>query len=799
MTPPNPTRAPRRRGWLALALMVLAAAAVGGPLAAQQAAGDPPVRAIEVRGLTTLSEETLLYYLGLEVGKPVVPAELNRNIQTLWSRELVDDVKVDSEPLDDGVKLIVTVTERSVLRSIDYKGLKKISQTDVRDKLISERIGVREGAPLRYGELNRLKAMIEGLYRDKGYRFAEVTYTLEPVGGNEMRAVFTVDEGDRVRIEDINFEGNTVYSDLRLRLAMKKTKETGPIARVLKRDIYNPATVVDDLDKVRELYKKQGYKNVLLGDPEVEVKPLKPKAASPDDQKRRIFLTIPLEEGERWKFGEISIEGNKVYSDQALLRVFRNKPGSWLRSNLIDEGVKSINELYNNTGYMFARVDTELVERADNVADIIVRVDEGDQFKVGRIEFKGNTRTKDKVLRRELRVQEGFVMNVGALRSSVYKVNQLGYFQLDKEDPVKIDVKAEEKNVDLVFDGEEADRTELQFGGGWSEFDGFFGQFSIRTQNFLGRGETVQASFQSGRYRSLFDLSYFIPWFLDRPQTVGFRAFATEYDYGLFGVNDFVQKQKGASVTYGRSFGLFQSAAITYTLAAINDRQVLLIDNEPVTFLRDITSSSLRPVWSRNSVDNRFEPTRGSRITGSVEYSGGILGGQNEFVRPEASFALFKPLDQYPTHHVFAFNVEAGYIKPFGGGLLTVFEYYVLGGEQSLRGHRRRSLFPRDDAGNLIREASGAVLGGETYLQANVEYHLLAGGPFRVIFFGDAANAWAPGQSVDLGTLRYTAGLELRILVPVFGAPLRFIYAFNLDPKPYDQFESFQFTIGSSF
>ena len=658
---------------------------------------------------------------------------------------------------------------------------------------------MREGTPLRYGEINRLKALIEQLYRDKGYRFAAVSYTLEPVEGNEMRAVFTVDEGDRVRIEDVDFEGNTVYSDFRLRLAMKKTKETGPLTRLLKKDIYSPATIAEDLDKVRDLYKKQGYKNVLLGDPEVEVKALKPEAADPQEQKRRIFLTIPIEEGERWKFGEISIDGNKVYSDQALLRVFRNKPGIWLRSNLIDDGVKSINELYNNTGYMFARVDSELVERHENVADVVVHVDEGDQFKVGRMEFKGNTRTKDKVLRRELRVQEGFVMNVGALRSSVYKINQLGYFQLDKEDPVKIDVNAEKKTIDLVFDGEEADRTELQFGGGWSEFDGFFAQFSIRTQNFLGRGETVQASFQSGRYRSLFDLSYFVPWFLDRPQTVGIRAFSSELDYSVFTANDFVQKQKGASFTYGRNFGLFQSAAITYTLAALNDRQVLLVNDVPTTFSRDITSSSLRPVWSYNSVDNRFEPTRGSRLTGSLEYAGGVLGGQNEFVRPEASYSLFKPLDQYPTHQVLGLNVEGGYIRPFGGGVLSVFEYYVLGGEQSIRGFRRRSLFPRDEAGNLILDPSGAVVGGDRYLQGNLEYHILAGGPFRVILFGDAANTWAPGQSIDVGSMRYTAGLELRILVPVFGAPLRFIYALNLDPQPFDQFENFQFTIGSSF
>jgi outer membrane protein insertion porin family len=781
---------------LAAALVALAAAAGAAPAWAQDAA--PTVTAIEVRGLRTLSEETLIYYLGLEVGKPLDAEELNRNIQGLWQRQLIDDVKVESVPEAGGVRVIVDIDERPILRSIDYKGLKKISQTDIRDRIITERLGVREGAPLGTGELFRLKALIEELYRDKGYRFARVSYELEQVGNNEVRAVFTVDEGDRVRIDDIDFEGNTVFSDLRLRLAMRKTRESGPLSRLLKKDIYNPANVEEDLDKVRDLYKRKGYKNVLLGDVDLDVRTMNPDAPV-EREKRRLFLTVPVEEGERWRFGEITIEGNEVYSDQALLRVFRNKPGTWLRSNLIDEGIESINNLYNNTGYMFARVDTELVERDENVADIVVRVDEGDQFKVGRIEFQGNTRTKDKVLRRELRVQEGFVMNVGALRNSVYKINQLGYFKLDEEDPVQIDVDSEAKKVNLEFEGEESDRTELQFGGGWSGFDGFFGQFSIRTQNFLGRGESIQASFQSSKYRTLFDLGYYIPWFLDRPQTIGVRAFSSELDYGIFGDEDFIRRQRGASLTYGRSFRLFQSAAVSYTFAKYKDRQTFLIDGELENFERDIDSSSIRPIWSFNSIDNRFEPTRGQRMSLSTEYSGGILGGDSEFFRPEASLSLFKPLDEYPTKQVLGLNVEAGYLRPFGDGVLSVFEYYVLGGERSIRGHARRSLFPRDDEGSLLRDPSGFVLGGDRYFQVNLEYHLLAGGPFRVLLFGDAAQTWAPGQSVDFSTLRYTAGVELRILVPVFGAPLRFIYAFNLDPKPYDEFEQFQFTIGPSF
>lgn len=808
------------RAALALALALLVAAP--GPAGAQP--GGPVIREIEVTGLSALAEETLLYYLGLEAGARLDEAALDRNVQGLWQRELIDDIVIRSEPAgEDAVKLVIEVVERPVLRSVDYRGLKKVGQTDVRDRIVSARIGVREGGPVNKGELNRLSAEIEELYREKGYRFARVSWALEPIEGtpNEVRVVYTVDEGDRVRIEDIDFEGNTVYSDTRLRLKMRKTKESGLISRVMRRDIYNPATLDEDLEKVRELYRDSGYKNVLLGDPEIEVRALRPEAAESDEQKRRIFLTVPIEEGERWRFGEISIEGNETYSDQALLRVFRNKPGSWLRSNLIDEGVESITELYNNTGYMFARIEPELIEREGNVADVLIKVDEGDQYTVGRIEFEGNTRTKDKVLRRELRVQEGLLMNVGALRSSVYKVNQLGYFKLDEEDPVQVDVDQEDQEVNLTFAGEEADRTELQFGGGWSEFDGFFGQFSIRTQNFLGRGERVQASFQGGRFRTLFDLGYFVPWFLDRPQTIGFRVFKSELDYGdLTGLQDLTQDSEGVSLSYGRNLRLFQSLGVTYTLARYEDSQTFALGGgaPPIVLARDIDSSSLNPVWSFDKIDNRFEPTRGTRATLSTEISGGFLGGDSDFAEPELTVTLFRPLDDYPTQHVVGLNVQAGQLLPFGQGVRSFFDYYVLGGERSIRGHARRSLFPRDAAGNFLCVPSSVtiirredyipctqavlnpvVVGGDRYIQVNLEYHYLAGGPFRFILFADAGQNWAPDLPLDFGELRYTAGVELRVLVPVFGAPLRFIYAFNLDERPFDEFEQFQFTIGSSF
>jgi outer membrane protein insertion porin family len=760
------------------------------------------IEAIEFKGLKALSEETLRFYLGLAPGQPLDEDALNKNIKKLWERNLVDDVQVESVPTAAGVRLVVTVAERPVLRSIDYQGLKRISKTDLQDKLTTQRVRVHEGEPLSLGELQRVKSTIEDMYGEKGYRFATAQYTVTDVGPNEKKVVFTVDEGDRVRISDIEFEGNTVFNDTRLRLTMRNTKESAFISRIAKKDLYDPAKLQEDLDKVRELYRGVGYKNVVIGDPKIEVRAMNAAGKNPRDQQRRMFITIPLEEGERWKFGQVTIEGNKIYPTPTLLKPFAHQTGGWLRSKAIDDGVKAISDAYHNTGYIFARIDPELVEREGRVADVVIHVNEGEQFKVGRIEFQGNDRTKDKVLRRELRVYEGGLVNVTAIRNSVTKVNQLGYFKLTEETPVDIDTDTEKKRVNLLFKGAESDRTELQFGGGWSELDGFFGQFSISTKNFLGRGEQVGVSIQTGRINKYYDLSYSIPWFLDRPQSVGIRAYKQNYNYFLNSdLDQYMRDSRGLVLTYGRNFKLFQSASISYNLSKYSDKTQVTdpVTRKVTTTPYEINNSSLRPAYVFDSRDNPFETYKGKKLSLAVEYAGGFLGGNNYFLRPEASFSIFQPVTEYPARTIFALNAEAGLIRPYGGHAIPLLERFYLGGENSIRGHRYRSIFLRDGNGKPVRDATGIILGGDKYAQFNLEYHFLLGGPFRVLLFTDAGNVYGEGQSFNLSNLRYTAGVELRVLLPVFGAPLRFIYAKNLKALPEDSFESFQFSIGTSF
>lgn len=794
----------------ALLLVQVTASGQVGPLAEFE---GRTVSAVEYQGNRTLAEETLRYYLGIEEGSVLDQKELNRRLRELWDTGLVDDVKIEGRLAEDGTGVILTVTleERPILASIDYEGLKRVSRTDIEDRIGTDRIQVYEGDNLRLGELKRLERSIEELYREKGFRFADAQFTVEPVSAGEQRVTFSVDEGNRVRIEDIKFEGNTVYSDWRLRLFMSKTKQTGVIWRLTKKDVYNPAKLTEDLESISAAYKKLGYKNVTLGEPIIEVKALKPNAVASEDKKRRMFITIPVEEGERWKFGEVTIQGNEKYSDQALLSAFNYKKGDWLRAKKIEEGVKAVDDVYRNTGYINARVAPEIVENEERIADLIVHVDEGDQFRVGRIEFEGNTRTRDKVLRREMRVHEGLLLSLQRIQNSLLKIRQLGYFAVDEEEPVQIhNVDEEKKTIDLIVKGTEADRTELQFGGGWSEFDGFFGQLSVRTQNFLGRGETLGVQVQSGRTRDYYDLSYFVPWFLDRPQTVGLQVFSRDTDYGVFLDDQELRRlQEGGSLTYGRNFGLFNSFSITYLRSRIEDSSTFFVtgdDGEPVEISSDLnfTQSALRPVYLYNSVDSPFEPTRGTKLRLSMDYAGGFLGATQSFYRPELQFTLYRPINYGKVKTVFGFNTEAGWISPFNDYELTRLDRFFLGGDNSVRGFPFRSITVLNEDGTRRKDPDfpptlDVDVGGDKYVQLNLEYHFLTNSPFRFLLFADAGGVFAEDQDIGIDGLRYSAGVEVRVLLPVFGAPLRFIYAQNLDPLPGDNFQTFDFTIGTSF
>jgi outer membrane protein insertion porin family len=320
----------------------------------------------------------------------------------------------------------------------------------------------------------------------------------------------------------------------------------------------------------------------------------------------------------------------------------------------------------------------------------------------------------------------------------------------------------------------------------------------VSTKNFLGRGEQAGVQVQIGQQRNLYDVSYTIPWWLDKPQSIGFRAFDSKLNYTAIINSAFLENAKGIVLTYGRNYGLFESAAVAYTLSKALDQSTDTSGNVLATY--NIFTSSIKPSWTRDSRNDPFEPIRGSRLFASLEYGGGPLGGNNDFLKPEVEAAIFLPIgNPVSPSMVFAINGQAGLLHPTSNRILSPLEYFYLGGENSVRGFRFRSITARGLNNQPLFNPDTSAQGGDRYVQFNAEYHFIVGGPFRVLLFTDAGNVYAPGYAFDVGRLRYSAGVELRILVPLLGAPLRFIFAHNLKPLPDDSFETFQFSIGTSF
>ena len=768
-------------------------------------------------GSSTISAETVLFYLGMHVGDPYDPEKIQKNFDNLWKSDLFDDVKVEADRAPGGVTLFFTVVERPTVYSVEYTGNKKLAVSQIRDKVTQEKAAIKTGVPLSMKDVAAVAQAIRDVYAENGFRSVTVDWRVEGKTKAEQKLVFAIDEGEKIKITAIRFTGNHVFSAARIRLAMKKSK-VNVIWRVFSdKTVYNQANFDEDVESIKHLYQDYGYKDIVVKDPILDIYVSNPKQKNPKKITRRMRITIPVVEGEKYYFGKIDValeEGEpKVFTKPEILHAFRYcKPGQVLSRARLQEGLAEVESKYKKKGYIYWFAEPQYQSAPkDHVVDVVVRMFEGDQFRLGRLEFTGNTSTKDKVLRRQVVVDEGKVLDMDAFRKSILKISQLGYFKLGEDPSFVPDNTAKKVNVNVK--GEETSRNEVNFGAGYSGFDGFFGQFSFATRNFLGRGETISASVQVGKITSLYDVGYTVPWFMDKDQSVGGSIYSRQSTY--LSIDD---RRKGLSLFYGRALGVFDTYSVSYGLESIHSRYpVQAAPNPPgfpvpdlATSLVDGTTSAISPAYRYDSTDDPFDPVKGERFSAVLEYAG--LGGTNYFLKPSIGGTAYLP---FLRNRYFGLHFEAGYAHPLAGRDLPIFERYQLGGEQNIRGYSIGSIIPLHPESGLKNriyvDEQGRILGGDKYAVLNVEYIFAHVGPVKLLTFFDVGNTWIEHQPILLGDLRSSTGLELRLTLPIFQAPLRFIYSWNLHPiDPLDQFgfpinrlkqkrSGFDFSIGSTF
>jgi outer membrane protein insertion porin family len=762
------------------------------------------VERFEVVGNASVASDTIRVYLGINPGDPYNPAAIQQNFTNLWQTGLFDDIRIEAEKGDTGVVVRAIVKERPRIGSVEYRGNKELNQQKITEALEGDKIDLHVGNTIEQTLIRRAAESIKNAYTQGGFEGVSVDAIMEDMlEPGEKKVVFVINEGVKAKVASIDFTGNTKFSDRRLRGVMKEVKKHNLITWVRKKNLYIPSKLDEDLEHIKNFYQDHGYYDISFGEPQIKT------------VGKRVRITVPVKEGEIHTFGEVTVTGNTVFTSEQIIGDWPVKKGETLRRKPIQNRIDAFDEAYRMRGYIYAYVDPEYVDKGNNVMDVNIRVFEGEQFRLGRLEFEGNTTTKDKVLRREIFLEEGQIMDMETFKQSLYKLGQLGYFKVTDNPDFK--VNPDSKTVDITVKGLEEGKNDIQFGGGYSENGGFFLQAQFATRNFMGEGENFSLGYQRGRRTNFFSIAYSDPWFLDTPNSLGISLYNRETILpAAFG---YEQRGQGGTVAYGYRLRRFDSISLIYGYEKARSVYQTVEDpdpngNIPVPAINDLrfTTSSIVPAYRYDSRNSPFDAMRGSRVSLSLAYAGGPLGGTIDMFKPSFGMTRFFPMSRRSS---LSFNVEGGYILPFGDNDDCAYRYedlnknvtqlciptterFLVGGDSSVRGFRYGTLGPYERYPGLAADDLRPA-GGYSYHVYNFEYLYRVNDPLRFVLFADAGRAYGYKETIDFGKLRYSVGAEMRLFLPVFQFPLRFIYAVNPSPEKGDDFEGFQFTVGNTF
>ncbi|MGH9346450.1 MAG: BamA/OMP85 family outer membrane protein [Vicinamibacterales bacterium] len=849
---------------------------VGAPRALPPAGSGPVVYImapcfLKQGGSPIVEAETYLYYIKLRPSLPSqgvwVPYDeaaeqmILEDFKRLWATNFLDDlsIEVTDYVFSNGVvgKLVAYhMEERERVKVVSYDGTKKIDRTKIDEKLKEAGIQLRLDSFLDQGIIRRVESVLRDMMAEKGYQAAEVSHVITPVAGGPklVNVSFTIAEGPKVKIRDVEWLGNAAFGDGTLTRKMKENKPKGLFGFITGGGTYQEAKLEEDFDKVVEHYRNKGYISVRVGQPEMKV-----LEDSKDGESRYIQLRIPITEGARYRVNDFTFDGNTVVKSEGLRPLFKIKKGDYYSDKAIRKGMEKARELYGTGGYMEFTGYPDLRpegQQADNgdgtngngsvpealaavppsrnpTVDVVMRIQEGKQYFVNRITFVGNTTTRDNVIRREIRLVEGGLFNTEALKYSIRRLNQLGYFKnLEGQDDIQVDKAADKENtVDVTLKFEEQNRNQLTFGAGVSQWEGFFGQLSFQTANFLGRGESLTLSMQAGSRAQNYQLSFSEPFLFDRNLTGGIDIYKRNLQY----IGYYTQKSTGGNLVFGFPVADFSRMFVNYSYertgvedfnelffnpncifeedgcAQISPSDLSSIDPETLEtirrnpFLYDSlllgaggrrTISKITPSFVHNTVDNPMFPTTGRRLTASIDLA--MLGGNTNFYKPRAEGIFYWAQSRRTSIGV---RVLTEFIAPvMGTETLPIFEKLFLGGEYSIRGFDIRSIGPS------VPDRPGLVLGGNKSLLFNGEYLISIAGPVRLVLFYDAGQVVDEGQAFAMNQFRTSTGAEIRFFMPVLNVPFRLIFAHNpqregiLDNnlQPAKKF-TFRFAVGSTF
>ncbi len=782
---------------LLVAVLAAAAPAVG-------AAAERTVKDLRVEGNRRVEKDAVLAVVSEKKGAAYDPRKVAADVKAIMKLGFFSDVVVEAEGDPASPVLVYRVTERPSVREVRPQGNEGLSKDDLKDA-----ISLKAGSFLDLAAIQRDVKKIQEKYVEKGYFLAEVHHRLDEKPDNQVDVVYVIDEKAKVEVREVRFIGNRHVPDDEL-LSVMQTRPGGYLAWLSSAGTYKEEALQRDLQNLQATYLDRGYVTVKIGHPSV--------ALSPD--KRWVYVTIPVEEGERYRIGEIKFTGQLLDEEPRLHKIVRTHKGEWFSRETVARDLFALGDVYKDLGYAYANV-TPLTDTnpQTRIVDLTFEVQPGALATFERIEVVGNDKTRDKVIRRELRIYEGERFSGTGLRESKQRVNALGFFET-----VEISTKrgsADDKIVATVEVKERPTGT-FQIGAGFSSYENFILTGQISQQNFFGWGQTLSLQIQWSSIRQLGQIQFVEPHFLDTRWTFAFDLYLTEGIYTTF-----TRKSAGGSMTWGyeliglqpwwgfarhledlRLFATYTNERVDVTTATVSTT------NQEA--FKSGTTSSFRLALQWDKRDNRLFPTNGYYLSGSVEVAPPFLSptslfGQrvNLFTRYTVDARGYRPLI---LGIVFRTKLTLGLIEDWDAQhRVPVSELYYVGGINSVRGYRYLSIAPQRLQRTYSTPDSPTerlAQGGDkqAILNLELEFPLFPTVGVRGVVFADAGNAFAPGTYHDPAvtwSLYKSAGFGFRWISPI--GPLRFEWGFPLDRRydangvSLDRPVDFQFTIGNFF
>jgi outer membrane protein insertion porin family len=726
--------------------------------------GKERVTRMNVKGNRRIEKDAILGVMQTREGEILAPPRLREDLKTIYKMGYFTDVKIDLSDTPEGRILTVIVTEKPAIKDIIPQGNAKIKKDKILESLDIKPYAVASETAIRDG-INKVLVM----YRDKGYYEANITYDLQPVTDTEVNLVLHINEGGKLAIKDIEFEGNRAFKSKELRNVME-TKERGLffIAWMTGAGKLNKDILERDLEKVSAFYYNHGYIKAKVGEPRVSIKG------------GWIYVTIPVEEGPQYHVGKLDMQGDLIEEKDALLKKLDIATGKVYSREVLQKDLTTLADIYADQGYANADIAPLLKERDDTLTvDINFDIHQGKKVYFERIDIAGNIKTRDKVIRRELRVYEQDLFNATNLKESVKNLRRLEYFE---DVNFNTSPGSAPDRLNLKITVKERPTGSFGIGAGYSTQDRVVGMVEISQTNLFGRGQTLKVQGVIGAISNRLRASFFEPYLFDRPLGLGIDAFNWMRQY-----TEYTRKSRGGVLRlthplrwkYSRVYWSYRFENVNLENLEANPSPTIVEASR--IHNTSATSFTLR----RDSRDAVFTPTQGSDNSISCEMAG--LGGDTAFMRYIAESGWYFPLF-WGT--VGVLHGRGGYMNKLQWGKMPAYEMFYLGGIDTIRGFKYADISPRDPN-------TGDRIGGESFAQMNVEFRfplLPKLGMTGTIFF-DAGNVYG---SDSIGpALRTTLGGGIRWFSPM--GPLRVEWGYNLSKKPWEKQSAWEFTVGSQF